>query len=178
MNIEEVIKQRKDQLSVETPPADLWDGIRKEWKSKKGYSFRWKVAAILFTATSISLLLHNIFLQNHMDQLATLGDISEEYHTIENSYISQINDLESGLNLKEVKSQDDFSWIFYELNTLDEINKLYRQDIGKINEDQLVGVLIDCYEKKIRLLKKLELEIRRTNKFKNDEETNTNSISL
>ncbi len=177
MNIEELIKKRKDQLDVETPPAELWDGIRKEWKSEKHFSW-WKVAAVIFITTSLGLLLHNISLQSQVEELATLGDISDEYKRIEDSYLTQINELESSIEITQAKSQNDFNWIFEELQTLDEINQLYRKDIGKINEDQLVGVLIDCYEKKIRLLSKLELEIKRTNKFNNDEETHTNSVNL
>ena len=177
MNIEEIIKKRKDQLEIESPPSELWDGIKKDWKKEKSF-FWWKVAAVIFITTSFGLLMHNISLQSQVEELASLGDISEEYRSIENDYISQINELESSIEITQVKSEDDYSWIFEELNNLEEVNKLYRKDIGKINEDQLVGVLIDCYEKKIRLLKKLELEIQRTNKFKNDEETNTNSFSL
>ncbi|WP_436516156.1 hypothetical protein [Ekhidna sp. To15] len=177
MNIEELIKKRKDQLDLDSPPAELWDEIQKDWKQEKKFSW-WKAAAAIFIATSIGLLLHNISLQSQMDELASLGDISEEYKSIEDSYLIQISELESSIEISQARSQEDFTWIFDELNTLEEINKLYRNDIGKINEDQLVGVLIDCYEKKIRLLKKLELEIKRTNKFNNDEETNTNSVSL
>ncbi|MEQ9467009.1 MAG: hypothetical protein RLN88_06320 [Ekhidna sp.] len=178
MNIEDLIKKRKDELDIETPPAELWDGIRKKWKQEpKGISW-WKVAAVVFITTSVGLLIHNISLQNEVEHLASLGDISEKYRSIENDYISQVNSIESSIPIEQAKSQEDYTWIFEELKTLDEINTLYRKDIGKINEQQLVEVLMDYYEKKIRLLKKLELEIQRTNKFKNDEETNTNSVSL
>lgn len=179
MNIEDIIKKRKDQLDVETPPAELWDGIKKEWKPQPKQSMQWwKVAAVLFITTSIGLLLHNITLQNKVEELASLGDISAEYKKLERDYISEINSLESSIPIKQVKSEEDYAWIFEELETLDRINMVYRQDIGKIKEDQLVGVLIDYYEKKIRLLRKLELEIQRTNKINENEETNTNSISL
>lgn len=177
MNIEDLIKKRKDQMDVETPPADIWDGIKSEWKAEKSFSW-WKVAAVIFITISFGLLLQNISLQSQVDELATLGDISEEYRAIEDDYLVQISELESTIEISKVRSSDDFAWIFEELNTLDKINTQYREDIGKINEEQLVGVLIDCYEKKIRLLRKLELEIKRTNKFNNDEETYTNSVSL
>lgn len=177
MNIEELIDKRKSQLDLDTPPVELWEDIKKDWKPERSFSW-WKVAAVIFITTSIGLLLHNISLQNQVEELATLGDISEEYRSIEDAYVMQINEIESGIEINQAKIQEDYSWIFEELNTLEEINTLYRKDIGKINEDQLVGVLIDCYEKKIRLLKKLELEIERTNKFNNDEETNTDSVNL
>ncbi|MEQ8903756.1 hypothetical protein [Ekhidna sp.] len=179
MNIEEIIKKKKDQLDIESPPAELWDGIKKQWKPEQRSTMQWwKAAAVLFISTSIGLLIHNITLQNKVEELATLGDISEEYKAIEKNYLTEISHLEASIPLKQVKSQQDFVWIFEELETLDQINLMYRQDIGKINKAQLVGVLMDYYEKKIRLLKKLELEIKRTNKFKENEETNTNSISL
>lgn len=177
MNIEEIIKSRKEQLDVDSPPPELWDGIRKEWKQEKKYGW-WKVAAVVFITTSLGLLIHNITLQNQVEELASLGDISEEYRGIENDYISQISVLEASIPITEAKSQNDFQWIFEELETLDQINTLYRQDIGKINEVQLVGVLVDYYEKKIRLLKKLELELKRTNKLNSDEEININSTNL
>lgn len=177
MNIEEAIKNRKDQLDVDTPPPELWDDIRKDWKKERKPGW-WKVAAAIFIATSLGLLIHNISLQNQVEELASLGDLSEEYRDLENNYITEIKNIESSIPIVEVKSQNDFQWIFEELETLDQINILYRQDIGKINEKQLVGVLIDYYEKKIRLLKKLELEIRRTNKLNNNEETDINSVSL
>ncbi len=177
MNIEDYIKERKDNLNIDTPPEGLWNEIKKDWKPDKSFSW-WKAAAVIFIATSLGLLLHNISLQNQVEELATLGDISEEYRDIENDYLQQINTLESAIEINEAKSQEDFSWVFEELDALDDINELYRQDIGKINEEQLVGVLVDYYEKKIRLLKKLELEIKRTNKFKNNEETNTDSINI
>lgn len=179
MNLEELIKNRKDELNLDTPPPELWDDLKKEWKNDKSSPFSWwKVAAVIFITTSIGLLVHNITLQNTVDELASLGDISSEYREMENGYITQINELESEIPIKDLKSSQDFNWIIEELNTLEEVNELYRQDIGKINEQQLVGVLIDYYEKKIKLLRKLELEIKRANKFKNNEETDNNSISM
>ncbi|WP_424961122.1 hypothetical protein [Ekhidna sp.] len=179
MNIEDLIKKRKENLDIDSPPPDLWDGIKQEWKNEKSVKLSWwKVAAVIFITTSVGLLIHNISLQNTVDKLASLGDISTEYRELEDNYVSQINQLEANIPMKELKSNEDFQWIQEELKTLDEVNKLYRQDIGKINEEQLVGVLVDYYEKKIKLLRKLELEIKRANKFKDNEETDTDSIRM
>ena len=178
MNIEEIIKNKRDQLDVDSPPPELWGEIKKDWKKENLYGSWWKVAAVIFITTTLGLLLHNISLQNKVEELASLGDISEEYRGIENDYITQIKSIESSIPISQAKTQNNFQWIFEELETLDQINTLYRQDIGKISEKQLVGVLMDYYEKRIRLLKKLELEIKRTNKLNNNEETDTNSISL
>lgn len=179
MRIEELIKSRKEELNVEQAPPELWDKIRSDWKEEKKTSFSWwKVAAMVFVTISIGLLIHSVNLQNKVDELASLGDLSEEYAEVEKSYILQINQLETTLPLSEAKNKEDYTWIFEELKTLEEINEMYRSDIGKINKDQLVGVLIDYYEKKIRLLKKLELEIERTTKLEQNETNNTDSITI
>ncbi|WP_421765268.1 hypothetical protein [Ekhidna sp.] len=178
MNIEDLIKNRKDQLAIESPPKDSWDMIQKGWKKKQpGFSW-WKVAAVIFISTSIGLLIHNISLQNQVETLASLGDISEEYKQIENSYITQINEIESSDEIQKARYQSDYSWIFDELKTLEEVNELYRNDIGNVDENLLVGTLIDHYEKKIRLLKKLELEIKRNNKIEENEKDNNTSVSM
>ncbi|MEO9871215.1 hypothetical protein [Ekhidna sp.] len=179
MNIEELIKRRKDKLDVENTPPEVWGDIQKEWKKESPRKhLLWQVAAVIFIVTSIGLLSQNIILQNKVEDLASLGDISEKYSEIEKNYQKEIDQIESSISIIQVKKQEDFSWIFNELTALDEVNEIYRQDIGKANEEQLVSVLIDYYEKKLRLLKKLEFEIKRTNKLKNDEKINTDSISI
>jgi len=132
----------------------------------------------VFIAATLGLLIHNIRLQQEVETLASLGDLSEEYQEMENDYLLQINQIETSLSIEEVKSNEEYQWMFEEMAALEEVNDLYRQDIGKINEDQLVEVLIDYYEKKLRLLKKLELEIKRANKYNRDEEMDSNSVRM
>lgn len=179
MNIEDLINKKKDQLDLDVPPAELWESIKKEWKKEKKQQLSiWKVAAIIFITTSIGLLIHNVSLQDQVDTLASLGDISEEYKVIEDDYISQINQIESSLEIQRAKNESDYAWIFDELNSLDEVNEMYRKDIGNVDENLIVGTLIDHYEKKIRLLKKLELEMKRNNKTDENEKDHNNSISM
>lgn len=173
MQIEKLINDRKERLDVESPPAELWQSIRNEWKKENTFQDRfrwWKVAAILFMATSLGMLGYNLFLQNKVEQLASLGDISMKYAEMERAYEDEISKLEENLPINKVNEKDDFAWIFEELGVLEEINNTYRSDIGKnVDQDRLVKVLVDYYEKKIRLLKKLEHEIERKNKLKNNE---------
>lgn len=181
MRIEDIIKKQRDQLDVESPPDELWEGIKADWKKEpKTSSFQWwKVAAIIFISTSAVLLIYSLSLRNQVNQLASLGDISEEYQTIEKEYQSEIVNLESSINIQEVSENEDFQWIVDEMKTLEEINELYRRDIGQAaDQQQLVAALIDYYEKKIKLLRKLELEINRTQKFNNNEEDNTDTVSI
>lgn len=182
MQIEDLIKQQRDELDIENPPTELWDNIRKEWKGEKFSKqpiYWWKVAALIFITTSFGLLLYTFSLHNKVEKLASLGDISAEYKEVQVKYEQEIATLESSVPIQNVKQDDDFFWITQEMKTLEEINQLYRKDIGKAaDQAQLVEALVDYYEKKINLLKKLELEINRTQKFIKDEKDTTDTISL
>lgn len=175
MKIDDIIKNKRDQLDVEQPPTDLWEGIKKEWKqeSKPSYVW-WKIAAILFLASTFALIIHTQSLQNQVDKLASLGDISKEYNVLEKNYQSQIMVLETSISFDKMNEDNDFSWLIDELNTLEGVNKMYQQDLGRgIAKEQLVGVLIDYYEKRIKLLKKLNMEIERAEKIQNNESEKT-----
>ena len=78
MRIEEIIKRQKDLLDVEEPPSELWKDIKAEWKddAKTPANQWWKVAAVIFISTSIALLIYSHSLQNKVNELASLGDIS------------------------------------------------------------------------------------------------------
>ncbi len=181
MRIEDIIKEQRENLDLESPPEEIWEGIRTGWKSdSKTNSYKWwKVAAIVFISTSVALLLYSLSLQNQVSQLASLGDISAEYKAIEDKYEREIISLETSLDLQQVSEHDDFAWIVEEMKTLEEINELYRRDIGQnADQHQLVNALIDYYEKKIKLLKKLELEINRTQKFNENEKNNTDTVII
>jgi len=179
MKIDELIKERKNGLDVEAPPAEVWQNIRQEWKPEKKRNFEWwKVAAVIFICLSIGLLIQNRLLWSQVNELASLGDLSDNYAKVEKEYLSQVGFLEESIPLDDLKDIDDYQWIFEELELLEEINTMYRADIGQVNEEQLVGVLIDYYEKKIKLLKKLELEIERNSNRNKNEKTDTDPIRI
>ena len=178
-NIEELLRENRQELDVESPPSDAWEKIRGEFHSfheqKKQPAFSWwKVAAVIFLISTVGLIGHNIFLHQRVEELASLGDIAEEYAPIEKSYQTEINQLTSRIHVKEALSQKDLAWMADELKALEEVNKQYRGDIGTdADQELIVQALIDYYEKKIRLLKKLELEINRLE----NEKRNTSAIS-
>jgi len=177
MKIEELIKRRKDQLDVATPPPEVWANISSEWKQPEAKTFQWwKVAAIVFVCLSLGLLIQNQLLQSKVDELARLGDLSEQYAEIETNYITEVSLLESSTSIDSLRDNLEYQWVFEELQILEEINTTYRADIGKVQEELLVEVLIDYYEKKIRLLRKLELEIERNSNRRKNENTETTNI--
>lgn len=163
--IEQQLCDQLQQLDVEEVPESVWSGIQSKLpKPRKGGSIQllWKVAAVLFLATSITLILRNNSLEHQIEELASLGDISPEYRELETTYNNEINQLTSSLPMDQIINEKEFSWMIEEMKSLEEINRHYRKDIGKsVDQERLVDALIDYYEKKLRLLKKLELEINR-----------------
>ncbi|MEM7298011.1 MAG: hypothetical protein AAF391_07070, partial [Bacteroidota bacterium] len=108
MRIEDVIRNRKDELNVEKAPPEVWENIRKNWSPKKKKSFQvWKAAAVLFIAATGALFFQNILLQNKVNELASLGDISEEYQKVEKNYITQVNEISNSLQIEQLKEQED-----------------------------------------------------------------------
>lgn len=176
-DIEKILRENKAKLDFEKVPEDTWEGIRnsiqKRNKSEKSFQF-WKVAAVVFMAVSIGLLADNISLLNQVEELASLGDISQEYSELEMNYEFQINQLTSQFSIDDAFQTEDLNWMAKELDALEKVNQQYRQDIGtEADQELLVEALIDYYEKKIRLLRKIELEINR----QQNEERTTNTIS-
>ncbi|MEM6737348.1 MAG: hypothetical protein AAF620_14895 [Bacteroidota bacterium] len=179
MKIDDLIKERKDKLHVEQAPPETWEYIRQKWKNpQKSQVYWWRVAAVILFGLAISLLVHNQLLQDRVTELASLSDLSKKYQAVEKDYLRQVNELQMSLPLNEAKKAEDLRWIFEELQLLEEVNILYRKDIGRVKEEDLVGVLIDYYEKKINLLQKLKLEIERTQNLEKDEEMDSHHLSI
>ncbi|MEM0941254.1 MAG: hypothetical protein AAF600_13920 [Bacteroidota bacterium] len=179
MKIDDLIKERKDELHIEKAPTEAWEFIRQNWKKHpKSQVYWWRVAAAVLFGLSICLLVRNQLLQDRVTELASLSDLSKKYQAIEKDYLRQVNELQMNLPLNKAKKTEDLQWIFEELQLLEEVNTLYRKDIGKVKEEDLVGVLIDYYEKKINLLQKLELEIERTQNLEKDETMDSHHLSI
>ena len=177
--IEDQIRDNRNKLDVDTPPAELWSGIREGWKKeeKPKTSFEWwKVAAAIFFISTLGLLVYTNSLQDEVEKLASLGDIDPKYQPIEAGYQAEIIQLTSALSMDELSQNEEYAWVLEEMESLDRINEQYRADIGKgADQELLVRALMDYYEKKIRLLKKLELEIKRQ---KNEKENTTDYSTI
>ncbi len=177
--IEDQIKEKRKELDIEVPSSEVWNGIREGWKKKETQptSFQWwKIAAAIFFVSTIGLIGYSLYLKKEVEELASLGDISPEYQAIEASYNSEISLLTSTLSIDSLIISDDYGWVAEEMAQLDEINEQYRADIGSdADQELLIRALLDYYEKKIRLLKKLELEIKRQ---KNEEQNSTDFSSI
>jgi len=165
-------EEQRDQFDIDTPTEDVWENITNKvgFQKKTNYNWIWKAAAVLLLISS-GLLSYLLWNQQATNQLPNLSNLSGPYEEMERDYQLAISQLTRQLETENYDASE-YIWIFDELAHLDEINVKYREDLkeGQVNE-KLIEALIDHYEKKLKLLKKLELEINRKK-----HETKINSI--
>jgi hypothetical protein len=169
-DLEKYILKNRQDLDHETPPDFILSAINEElFKTKKRPVWLWKAATVLLLITT-SVLLYVQLSQNLVtSKIPQLGHLSPEYQSIENDYQNTINAIQVKLNLNEI-DKEEFGWLLDELNYLEKINLDFRKDLSsQANQEKLVATLIDYYEKKLKILKRLELEI---NRRKNERDVN------
>ena len=160
-DLERHIKENRSRLDTEKVPSDVWRTIR----TRSGFKAKRSIPDFLKIAAGISIGLFVAFLLYRQDvrieKLYTLGDIAPEYQRIETEYQQSVNELYQNIELTRADTAE-YQWLLDEISYLDSMNVEYREDIGSyVDSDKVVKSLIDYYEKKIRLLRRLELEINR-----------------
>lgn len=166
-SFEKYIREHRQQMDLEEPPAAIWEKIKNDsgLGKSKDHSFLWKIAAVFFLTLS-SVLAVLLYQSQHVQPPGSLGEISLKYKIIEKKYQQDINQLTSQLDLNQL-DQEEYDWMMEELETLEKVNETFRKDLSRnVDQDKVVRALIDYYEKKIKLLKRIELEIKRNNNEK------------
>lgn len=164
-DLERFAEAHRQELDLDTPPAAIWQEVRKALPQEKKKRFQgfWRAAAVMLLLLSTGLgwmLFNQSGGQQHMD---SLGDISGEYRKMEEGYQQSITQLQTSMHWEDI-DREEYGWLFEELEYLDSINQDLKGDLNKqVDQDKLVRMLIDYYEKKLKLLRKLELELNRTN---------------
>lgn len=168
-DLEKYIIKNREEIDCEQPPSFVWKSIEKELPatpSQTSFTWMWKAATISLLLVC-SALIYLVSIKENNTRLYSLGDISEEYMVMEKNYQLTIQTLETSLAIDDLK-RDDYAWVFEELEHLDKVNEQFRRDLSESRYDaRLIDALIDYYEKKLKLLKILELEINRRNNEKN-----------
>lgn len=167
MKLKDLIREHRSDLDQEHLPEGLWQGIAKELpqpESKSKPSFIWMAAAALVLSLFVWWQWPNAEVEIEPAALP------QTFLSLENDYQENLAQIESHLNLDELEEDPEYSWIFEELQELEKINQHYRQDISApVPREQLINVLIDYYEKRLRLLRKLQMEIERNQKLDKNE---------
>jgi hypothetical protein len=171
-NIEKYLKEQRFKLDVEEPEQDLiWEGIRSGLQEKQKRSLPewfWKVAAIFIFVISATYFVVNETTEKQV-VLVNLSDLSSDLGEQEKELKHLVNIKWNEVQQKLPKEDSELQFLLDELNELDDLYTTYQKDLNNtINNEPVIRAMLDNYEKKMKLLNRLLIEIE---KQKNNEKT-------
>ncbi|WP_303920946.1 hypothetical protein [Draconibacterium sediminis] len=172
--LEKYLKEQRLKLDVEDPEPDIvWEGIRNQLHQNKKQNLPqwfWKVAAIFLFVVSATYFVVNETSDKQM-VIVQLSDISEELGNKEASLQKVVNAKWEMVEQELPEDNSEIQFLLNELNNLDQIYATYQKDLNNtIDNEPVIHVLLDYYEKKIKVLNRILLEIE---KQENHEKTIT-----
>ena len=171
-DLEKILREKRLTLDVDEPENDLiWEGIRSGLQKKKQLpDWFWKVAAIFIFVISATYFIANET-SNKKVVIVSLSDISKDLGTQEQVLQQEVN-----LKWEQVEKQlpdndPEIQFLVDQLNDLDAIYADYQKDLNRtLDNEPVIHAMLDNYEKKIRILNRLLMEIE---KEKDYEKTTT-----
>ncbi len=173
MKIEKYLKQNRLKLDYETPNDDfIWKGIKKEIRPQKSIlpDWTWKAVAIFLLGV---LLTYVVVKENQDDKvmIVTLADISKDLGEKEAELKRVVNKKWEEIQPLTTEEKSEFGFLIDELHELDKVYKTYEEDLNKTGgNEQIINALLDYYEKKIRLLNRLSMEIEKQKNYETTDE--------
>ncbi len=169
--LEKYILEQRDALDrVESPQVDrIWQGIQHKKQSEKpnsgwhlqvGKFWKWSIAASLALLVSLGI---GLYWQTSGGEVQSV-DLASYYPELaqqEQAYRQMIAQKEADL---ELTPEDKLAYREI-LAELDQLDKLHRESLADVpqyvNNDRLVETLLRYYERKIRILERLSMEIEK-----------------
>jgi len=172
--LEKYLKEQRLKLDVEDPEPDIvWEGISNQLHQNNKQNLPqwfWKVAAIFLFVVSATYFVVNETSDKQM-VIVQLSDISEELGNKEASLQKVVNAKWEMVEQELPEDNSEIQFLLNELNNLDQIYATYQKDLNNtIDNEPVIHVLLDYYEKKIKVLNRILLEIE---KQENHEKTIT-----
>ncbi len=174
MDIEKYLTKNRLKLDAEQPDNNkIWNKIKKETGNAKlvQNNWFWKIAAVFLFGV---LLTYVVVKETQKDRIVivTLADISKDLGQQETELKQIVDTKWKEIEPLTAEQKTEFQFLLDELNELDKIYKTYEKDLYTTGEnEQIIHVLLDYYQKKIRILNRLALEIQK-------QKNNENNVTL
>ena len=176
IKIEKYLRNKREQLDVEKPDdAMLWEGIRKNIilaERPSGINL-WKVAAILLAVFTLSYILYNETGKEKESEF-TLSQINQNLGDREAEYQQLVHLKMQTVNIQELSSNREYDILHVLANELYELDTIYQDAIGDLKQhgylEQIVDIIFDTYEKRIRILEQIIMETQKIEKYESDEQ--------
>lgn len=164
MELKKYLKENKLRLDTEEPDDDrIWkevnQRIRKESQGNKNWF--WKVAAVFLFGVLITYVTIKET-EKEKVVIISLADISEELGEKEATLKLVADKKWAEIGPLSADEKTQFRFLLDELTELDKVYGEYEKDLKELGgNEQIINALLDYYEKKIRILNRLSLEIQK-----------------
>lgn len=165
--LEKFVVDRRSDFDDLQPSEVVWRGIEKGLKNpvSRDYSYLWKVAAMLFLASTIYLVAERQFDQQKVEEIS---EVQNEFYEAERFYIQQISNKKS--TLMDMNIQTKNADLIEEEQQLDNIYQNLRTQYFQSNSSELVR---DAMLENLRLrMKILSNQINVLNEFNDQKNDN------
>ena len=171
-NWDDYLKENKNNTDLFQPDEErMWRGINQEL-NKPAFSYKkafMRIAAVALVLLAIgSLVRHEVMMQ---DQLDSLAKINNELASKEYNYIQQVQNKWDEYNAIEAGESPVTQILLDELEFLDTIYVKGLNDIKNHGyNERAVVIMLDTYEKRLRIIERLINEKRKQEKYENKNE--------
>lgn len=180
---EEYLRENKEKLGTIDVDPVLWTIIENELLKKNNRRFRLYLriaASLLILIASASIIKYSFQRKESSPQLSLLA-YSQKNGQMEKDFQKAIyfqTNLVRNLEIPS-SSESDFEALTNEIKVLDDQYKLYSEWIVQYGYDEEIGnKVLEYYSLKLELLKKIQLEIIKINKFKKNNTYENNKVNL
>ena len=180
INLEKYLNKKREQLDVEQADNQmLWEGIRKELiPERKTSRFNlWKTAAIFLAIFTFSYVIYNE-VSKEKEREFTLSQINESLGEREKEYQQLIMMKMQSANINDIGANSEHEILRVLFGELDELETIYLDATIDLENngylEQIVEIVFDTYEKRIRILEQIIMESQKLEKYEKD----THDVSL
>jgi hypothetical protein len=176
---EEYLKSQQKQMDIEDPDDQLiWDGIQQtlEKPQHNWEKHFWKATAILIFMASSTYILVNEFYRDKPQNIynITLSEIEPEYADKVAAYRTDFEQKLQQVNDLDTEQLERFDFFFNELSNLDTMYRGYQEDFHNYGYDErLVKAMLYYYEKRVRVLDRVLMEIQKHKDYEQRKEVHT-----
>jgi len=172
---EEYLEINRQQLDVEEPDDQLiWEGINNELKQKPKSIFGnfWKAAAVFLLLLLSSYFIYNEFFKPEQKVCTiSLSDIDPGFATMETEYLLVIDNKLQELEQASPSNIENIDFYYEELKNLEKMCEEYQKDFVELGKNErLIMAMMDYYEKKMRILDRMLMEIQKQKDYENRQE--------
>lgn len=164
MKLEKYLKENRLRLDAEQPDDELlWKGISQQLRKNKPErgNWFWKIAAVFLFGVLITYVTVKETSKEKV-VIISLADVSKELGEQEAALKLVADKKWAEIGPLSVEDKTQFQFLLDELNELDKVYSEYEKDLNEIGgNEQIINALLDYYEKKIRILNRLSLEIQK-----------------